>query len=210
MAGDLIELLIYTALTSEQIQTIESYLNSRMTYTIVQPPGGSTETNLTYASNGDANGVFYHIGTNYGASAWSNPYTSSRLGITYSSILGGQSPVESLVDRQGSHFHTAPGTGHFIEFDLLTNNKLIVNYWTYRSRDNDPSFIPNRLILKGSNDQQTYVEIADQSLIPAQDTWYPFAVTGQTIGYRYLRVFGLGSDYFTAGEFELYGTLVST
>lgn len=174
------------------------------------PPADNTKA-LTYTSDGDTNGVFYWLGTSYGAGNWQNPYIANKIAITYSSILGGQSPVESLVDRQPSHFHTVsgpPGTNHFIEFDLSSNNKLTLNYWSYRSRDNDPANIPNRLILRVSNDQENYVELANQTIVTAQNTWYSFPINNQTIGYRYLKIFGLGSEYFTAGEFEFYGTLI--
>lgn len=189
--------------------SIEALQNSGSNPT---PPAANTKA-LTYTSDGDTNGVFYWLGTSYGAGNWVNPYTANRLAITYSSILGGQSPVESLVDRQPSHFHTVSGpagTNHFIEFDLLSGNKLALNHWTYRSRDNAPQNIPDRLILKVSNDQQNYVDIDDKTITTAQDTWYSFPISGQTIGYRYLKVFGLGSEYFTAGEFEFYGTLTRT
>lgn len=167
-------------------------------------------TALTYVSNGDANGLFYYLGTNKGLEAWSNPLVANRIAVFYSSILGGQSPVESLVDRQPSFFHTNTTTPLFIEFDLLASNKLTVNYWTYRSRSNALDHIPNRLVLSVSNDRVNYTQIDDKSFTPAQNTYYSFPVLSQSVGYRYCKFTAFGTQYFTAGEFELYGSLVST
>ena len=163
---------------------------------------------LTYAFSGDANGIFNYIGTNKGVEAWINPYTANRVGIFYSSFLSSQDSIQSLIDRQPSAFHTNSESNPFIGFDLLDNKLLTINYWSYRSRSNSTLYIPNRLILSGSNDKVNYTQIDDKTFAAAQNTWYSFPVVNQTIGYRYFKFTYPASSYFTAGEFELYGSLI--
>lgn len=164
-------------------------------------------SSLLYVSNGDINGVFYFIGTNKNIEAWTNPYTAGRIGIFYSSFLSGQSTIESLVDSQPSFFHTQDQSNPFIGFDLLAGKNLLINYWSYRARSNDPSYIPNRLILSGSNDGINYTQLSDQTFTVTQNNWVSFPVPNQTISYRYFKFLYPASTYFTAGEFELYGNL---
>ena len=164
-------------------------------------PGGQ----FVYTSDGDTSGVFYFLGTDRGASSWQNPYTSGRIDILMSSFLGGQSPREALVNRAPAHVHTSLETNPWITFDLK-ENRLNLNYCSYRFRDNDPQYMPNRLIVSGSNDNVSFTQIADQSIAPVVNGWASFPVSSAE-SYQYIRFTVPIRTYFTAGEFELYGTL---
>jgi hypothetical protein len=163
---------------------------------------------LLFASNGDANGVFYYLGRNKNTQTWTNPKTENRLGVTASSVLGGQSPIESLVDRSESHFHTNSQSNPWIEFDILNPNSLLLTHWSYRARDNDPSYIPSQLSLSASIDGTSYVEIDRRSFAVTQNNWvtFPVSVPNQ-VYYRKFKFTLPAATYFTAGEFELYGFL---
>lgn len=170
--------------------------------------GTGNTVNKTFVSDADTNGVFYYIGTNKNTRTWVNPYTANLIGIFYSSFLAGQGTIQSLVDRQPSYFHTGNEANPFIGFDLLANKSLILNYWSYRARSNSTLYIPERIILSGSNDGVTYVVISDKSFSVGQNNWVSFAVTGQTQAYRYFKfLYPTGANNFNAGEFEIYGQL---
>lgn len=161
----------------------------------------------SFSSHGDTNGAFYHIGSAGLTQSWANPYTANRIGISFSSFLSSQSPIASLVDRQPSAFHTDTQSNPWIQFDLKAGNNLILNHWSYRTRATTLTHVPNRLIVSGSNDNSVFTQIDDFSFTPTENNWFGRAVSGQTIAYRYIRFTMPYSGYFTAGEFELYGSL---
>lgn len=163
---------------------------------------------FTYKFNGDENGLFYYLGTNKGTSTWTNPHTAERVKLFSSSILGGFPPIDTLVDRQPSQFHTNNENNPFIGCELLAGIKLAIDYWSYRSRDAGDVHIPNRLILSGSNDGVTYNNLDDRSFQPTVNSWYSFSITNVSQGYKFIKLTMPYFGYFTAGEFELYGKLV--
>ncbi|MHC5824843.1 MAG: hypothetical protein ACYT04_55620 [Nostoc sp.] len=143
-----------------------------------------TTTARNFSNNGDSNGVFYYIGSQKNTQSWQNPYTANLIGIFYSSFLSSQDTIESLVERQPSFFHTQNESNPYIGFDLLTNKSLILNYWSYRARSNSYLYIPNIIILSGSNDGYNYTQIDDRTFTANQNNWVSFSVTGQTQAYR--------------------------
>jgi hypothetical protein len=127
------------------------------------PPGALTAS-LFYVSDGDANGVFYFAGTNYGAVSWTNPFTAARLGITSLDNTGGDLK-QSLVDRVASSYSTSTGG---IVFDLGVGKALLPTSYSYRYRNDVTTFSPTAWKVQGSNDNSAWTDL---------DT-----VTGQTPG----------------------------
>lgn len=187
------------------INSTVGWVGNPAIFTLIYP---TTTVSLNYSSNGDANGVFYYLGTNRGIGSWANPYAAGKINIFYSSLLAGQDTVQSLVDRQGSYFHTNAEVYPFIGFDLTATYKLALKYWSYRARSNSSLYIPNRLIITASNDGVNYTQIDDKSFSVGVNSWVSFPVASQTTSYRYFKFIYPANNYFTAGEFELYGDLV--
>lgn len=95
----------------------------------LQSGSGGTPTvtgkSLTYESDGDTNGVFYWLGTNYGKQSWVNPYSAGFINITLSSKLNGFGFVDGnpagLCDRTSNSVHTADEIGASVAVDLKVN-----------------------------------------------------------------------------------------
>jgi hypothetical protein len=173
--------------------------------------GGSSGTpnpsELTYASGGDTNGLFYYLGTNGKTEEWVNPHLAGRILIEASDVLGGQSPIESIVDRQGSHFHTYYGTGKWIQFTLTTPHFFKLKKWTYRARDNDPAYIPSRLVVSESANGTAFTQVDDRTMGVNMNNWYGSPPVLASSAAKIIRFTCPDATYFTIGEIELYGTL---
>ena len=162
-------------------------------------------TTCTYVSDGDANGIFYYLGLN-GGSTWSNPYPN-YLQINSIDIASGM--LASLTDRQPSDFYTSNNANRWIEFDLKIY-QLKLSYFSYRARNSsDTTYNPNSLIVSGSNDGVNYINLQTISISPTtQNSWFSTSLVSPSV-YRIYRFTQPASSYFTAGEFELYGTLLT-
>lgn len=173
---------------------------------------------LTYASDGDTNGVVYFLGTRYGLDGgFTNPQTRGTLRMLASGVLGGsEEQLIAVTDRTAGHFYTLNTANSFVTFDLGIAS-LILNGYSYRSRTGFAGDWPTAWVLEGSNNNSSWTTI--HSLNPvspafsATDQWFSQAVVGQTVAYRFIRwrqtaSNSAGSNYFVFGEAELYGTLL--
>ena len=170
-------------------------------------PGGHA---LTWASDGDANGVFYYLGTS-GTTTWVNP-AGGAVTVTGSSYDHGA--VSGLTDRTPSDVCTANFANSNFTFGLGSGHYLVVNRWTVRARSDTYTESPTALKLQGSNDSSTWADVDTRTgiSVTAASQWLSYPVTGETTGYRYFRVVSTatnsaGRDYFALGEVELYGSL---
>jgi hypothetical protein len=170
-------------------------------------------TAFTYASNGDTNGIFYFLGTNFGADSWSNPnpalltITSNGLDLTYSQ------PIANLTDRANGHV-LSNGTGgasaQFFSFDLGVNDSLVINHYTLQMRDDAVGAFPASWKLQESDDGTTFTDIqTDSFAFSSLNQINDFAVAGQTVAHRYWRLKlisnSISTGTFNLGEVEIYG-----
>lgn len=166
---------------------------------------------LTYVSNGDGAGVFTYLGTVNGV--WSNPHTSGA--ITLSSSTGVTGTIEQLVDHVSSNIYLGQVVGNWWQVDLGATHSLIVNKYSFRQRNAVNNFVVT-MKLQGSNDNITYFDLTTADSPTATiDTWTSFDVPGIAASYRYFRIVrtaldSSGQNFFTAGEWELYGILTIT
>ncbi|MEH2118727.1 hypothetical protein [Nostoc sp.] len=94
--------------------------------------GGGSTTNghqLTFASSGDANGVFYYLGTNKGSTVWANP---AGINFTVSASSTENGSVVSLTNRYNSEFYTANQANQWVSFGL-NNSTLKCNYYSIKT-----------------------------------------------------------------------------
>ncbi len=170
--------------------------------------GGSGNTGsatLTYVSDGDSNGVFYFIGSKFGSQAWANPQTAGNISVTASNLAGGT--VAAIVDRAVSDvFDNNNLSGPWFVFDLGVGKSLIPNKASFRAWTGSGLFYDSPLDLQGSNDGGTWTAlVTGQTTAGTSNAWTSFTVTGST-AYRYFRLIRTGvTNYFSIGEFELYG-----
>jgi hypothetical protein len=190
----------------------------KLTYQAAPP---TTGTNLTYVSDGDANGLFYWLGTNRNTTAWSNPAGGSLLSALASTQLNGT--VSELSDRLDSNFYTDQLPNQWVAWALGGGVTMSVGKYTIRSRNFDTNHLPRNWVLEGTNTVGTF-DIAgvnaatwtaidtrsnDNTLINGNQ-YYTLTVNGSIAAYSYLRLrqSGLNSTgglYFTPAELEFYG-----
>jgi len=188
--------------------------------------GAFQAVNLTYSAVGDTNGVFYFLGTNYGADPWSNPVTSTQ--ISAFRFANGAGTVADLFDRTTNTTNTSgAATTDYVFMDLGANRSLLPNRYTLRNYDQ-----PNRAIrnwkIQGSasvpapyNDANitsaTWVDLdvrVNDTTMPGNvaSVWATYTPNqSNSTPYRFLRLFrtgvdSLGGNYLTTAEIEMYGT----
>jgi len=162
---------------------------------------------LVYSSNGDANGVFYNIGTLNGAQAWTNPHTAGYITAVTSGFFGFD-PISALVNRANSTVHTTLSRLYsYLNIDLGSNRRLLLKGFTFQNRA-DSSSATSQIAVTASQDNSTFVPIGNYNTNSGQSVWTYSSVSGQTIYYRYFRFHNNDSDYMITSEIELYGSLV--
>lgn len=176
-------------------------------------PTNSSAKTLTYVSDGDANGVCYWIGTNYGAEVWTNPHTAGRVICSISSSFDGNDPPRNLVDRQPSD---RPATqniaGSSMVLDLL-ESKLKCTHYSIRGRNFDSYHLRNWRVLVGNNlSSLTEIDSQSNNSIINQNTWFSKPVVSLDF-YRYIKieqtgVNSSGDNLMSLGEWEFYGEFI--
>lgn len=185
------------------------------TGTAVMGSGAPTTETRTWTMNGDDQGVFYRIGTTFGTVAWTNPHTSGAIVVGESSYGGVPSEtVEQIVAHDAtSDVYTDNIPNSYFTFDLGVGRTLQVTDWTYQSRfPQATQSTPTAMDLEGSNNGVTWTPIDSRTGIAftiAAD-WRHYTTT--SAAFRYFRLIqtaqtATSNDYFTIGEFELYGVL---
>lgn len=181
-----------------------------------------TSRTFTYVSDGDANGVLYFLGTNFGSIAWTNPHTAGRCVVVRSSDEGGG--AVDIVDRATNNTFSADAANSYISIDLGALHLLVLNKLTLRNRSFADRAIRNFRI-QGSNNSAgnsiaqlnaaTWANIAvysgDTTMAANADQFASYDGWSVPAGYRWIRILqdGLnssGDNYLTLAEIEYYGT----
>lgn len=175
----------------------------------------SSPIELANISDGDENGLFYLLGTQYGSQSWSNPASSNGL-LNISTTTGIGRPLENLTDRTNTGFDNinlsdVPAS---IIFDIGVGKKLYCK--KYSIRDNaDVSFQLRTWRLRGSNDLVNWVDLDIQinniSFRSGGLTWLTLPALLVNQAFRYFNFINYlnseGNKWIYLGEIELYGTL---
>lgn len=179
-------------------------------------PGGASTEVFEFVSNGDNNGAFYRIGTDFGAQAWANPQDNGLVVTSNNSPQFGSS-LTNLTDRITNITNTVilPNTpGNWIKFDMGADRILIMTDWLFRTRQDDNASHPEQITVEGSNDDTNWfpVDFQDNIGFTAAGEWRLFTLGSPSTAYRYFRftqtdVNSDNNNFFTASEFEFYGTL---
>jgi hypothetical protein len=221
--GDIAEIIVYdSALSTTNQQNVERYLGQR--WGIV-----ATTYTATYASNGDANGIFYFAGQNFSSSGtWTNPSIAGRTPIVRSSNDGTSDNL--LVDR-ATNLDTKTNNiaNSWVAVDLgapagAGNRTAVLNKYSLQNRGT------NRAVrnwkLQGSNNPAsnsitdlaaaTWTDIdtrvGDTTMADSANAWATYTITGTPAAYRWFRILQNGTNaqadnYLCVAEIELYGTL---
>lgn len=171
---------------------------------------GLVPVEYTYSSDGDANGVFYALGTNFGAVSWGNPILAGRLAV---SMLPGwlQGYPADLTDRTSSSAvsSTLDNTNNAIKFDLGVYRALILKKYSLRNRNDVNATIATNVTVSGSNDDSSWTSLVTTAHVAGTSVWNSITVTPAE-PFRFIRFHSNANNsnngYMTAGEIELYGT----
>ncbi|MEP0874185.1 hypothetical protein NDA01_31305 [Trichocoleus desertorum AS-A10] len=167
-----------------------------------------------YASNGDANGVLYYAGTNWGANgSWSNPVTLGTVSATATGgTLGGV--VGNWMDREINEYLSNVVGEAYYEIDLKTK-KLQLNRYSLRAR-NDAiagADAPRTWKMQGLNGS-TWIDLdsrANDATLSTQLQWANFGVTTSNsyskFRFQWYGPNGSGRNIMALSEIELYGFL---
>jgi hypothetical protein len=167
-----------------------------------------------YASDGDANGIFYALGLEAGGGSFVNPAPADGSGPVLSSenaVLGSDAKAENLTDRTvGTLFHSGGNGNNWALWDFGAARSVSLRDYTVKSRYNSGLTWPTAWQLQASNDNATW-DVLDDVTAPgwtAVDQWRHFVVDSPDLGpYRYVRIIDYADAYLVMGEVELYGDL---
>lgn len=210
------------------IQTIErlSYVNpaigwlgqhDRLTYQSAIPVG---TTALSYASDGDTNGLFYYLGTTKLTASFANPQTNGSIAAVASSTESGS--IVFLSDRISDQFYTSNIPNSWIAFSII-GSSIAVSKYTIRTRAINASQLLRSWTLEGTNTISSFdvaginaanwiaidTRVNDATLVAAEQ-YYTINANGATTPFKYLRFRQTGlntssADYLVLSELEFYG-----
>jgi len=181
---------------------------------------------LTYVANEDSNGLFYYLGTNKGASGWTNPVTAGQMSIVVRTLQFGN-PAD-LVDRTTNQWYTSNVANSFVGIDIGLNRLLTLNSYTIRNRVESVEYL-RTWNLEGSNNvagntiadyaaatwEAIDVRTGDSSLLAANAFGHFDANMNNKKRYRFFRLIQTGPNgssnaYLCIAELEFYGLFKET
>lgn len=158
-------------------------------------------------------GVFYWIGTDYGAAGFANPTTD----ITLTSSTTQAASRYNATARDTTDWSSASQSGNWFKIDLGSSRRLIPDYMSFRQRSSSASSLLQSFIMEGSTDDATWSTLAtvsDGAMNESPGAWthIPLSPIG---AFRFLRLTMTGTDstgwlYLVIGEIEFYGTFFAT
>lgn len=154
------------------------------------------ETDHTFVSTGDTNGIIYYHGTKYGTATWANPYTTGYMPWT-----GGWAEPHFSNTTFSSTQDGMPAR----RLDLMPGEAASVNLLSLHQSSTGSNRMTT-FVFEGSNNRNTWQTIASGALTTA-NTWQTFP-TVDTNFYSYFRLRNPNSStVLRIGAIELYGTL---
>jgi hypothetical protein len=176
----------------------------------------------------DDQGVLFHIGTEGGASAWSNPHEAGRVVVSWSSVRDSDSDIQNFVsfNRMGckgteSCTSGSAGSGQWMMVDLGAGRTLTVNHYALRSGHYASTTVRNWELQGAAAGAGPWTTLrshsADSSLEAAPWSVAAWPVAAQLSatspwGWRCFRIRATGpnesgGDRLDCGGIELYGSL---
>jgi hypothetical protein len=167
----------------------------------------------TYSFDGDSNGVFYLLGSNFRTGTWVNPASAGRLLVTYNPGINGSFgtvDAREIVDRTTARIDltNTSATPYFI-FDLGYGRSLVMNKFSYRWRTDDNQFVPKSWTVAGSNDQTnwtTLLTVTNATVVLGGWKTDDVLLSGAFRYFRFQQTASVNAtNFFTAAEVEIYG-----
>eukprot|EP01084_Bolivina_argentea_P046175 85012_1 len=183
-----------------------------------------------FKSDFDKNGICYALGTNFGATEWTNPAELQLIKLSSSGWFSNKSvkPIENIVGRDTVYTSTTHEEGSWIAIDFTQNIKIKPTDYTLRHA-NVPTYYLRNWNLEASNDGINWILITqhenEEALsksgdsktfkIPECNTFYSqFRIksTGKNSGTPFIikntgKNSGDHKDAILCSGFEIYGSL---
>lgn len=193
-----------------------------VTGTIVDDDAGVT---LTYASNGDSNGLIYYLGTNGLTTAFTNPAGTGFLILA----SGSSTNTPAALTSRDTTLWASLGTPlQWMALDLGAGKSIDLHDYTLKARSDSNSAMLRNWELQGTNSISVWsvagVESSSWTVIDTQGNQLSMSVANDFFytgypsnkpSYRYLRLIQTGynsepfpsndRDYLVLGEIEFYG-----
>lgn len=169
---------------------------------------------LEYVSSGDANGLFYYLGTNQLISSWKNPFLAGQIGMEMIGGTGGTNNPQLLVDRQqtgSGSFYSDSLINSEVRIDLSLGLKFLPTAYTIQHSD---GFQLINYRVDASDNAVTW-DTLDSVAVSTYAAWEWVKRDVNAIQpYRYFRFVNTGADlngnfYICISEIEFYGILFS-
>jgi hypothetical protein len=163
-------------------------------------------TGLNYVSNGDTNGLMHYLGTNEGASAWTNPVSNGQVSL--SGLANADRLTNRLIDN--NELTVALNTTHHVVYDLGTA-RFRANRFIYNAQINGG--VLSATLSYSSNGVDWINAIADvQSTQTFGTSWVVSPLITLTPAARYWRIsLTVPSTSFASWtEIEMYGEYIPT
>jgi hypothetical protein len=191
--------------------------NSTLWLALSTNSGGNPNpgTLLTYQTPGDENGLFYWLGANQGAQAWSNP-VPSIVNVLISAPEPTKSPANGLTNRTiEPEWYTNNIPNQTITFDLGVN-RIALSRYTLR-HDQEVGFHLRNWKIRGSNDGTNWADLDTQvnnTTISDSNPWFISSALSNSTMFRYIQLQltgpdSSGSHYILLSEVEFYGLALS-
>eukprot|EP01083_Nonionella_stella_P232005 818828_1 len=175
------------------------------------------DIHFNYASDFDANGICYALGTNFGTKTWENPSKNGLIAVRYAH--GTPHNVEYVVGRGNAHNYVSNDhkiTKQYFTVDFGVKLKLKPNYYSLKHGDGDNSYCIRNWRFEGSNDGVEWTVLKnhenDCSLNVAYGTC-SWPIFGCTEYYKMFRIYHCGKNKSSTEAlrccgFEVYGHLI--
>lgn len=182
---------------------------------------------FTYSGTpGDAAGMLYFVGRNYGTASWANPHPTY---VTNQRTDNGAGTVTDLTDRAAQDTYAGNNANDFISVDFGSGKTAVVTDYTAQIRNvSDPRALRNWKI-QGSNDAASNsvsdlnaatwaeidIKVANTDMANTASAHVHYAASeGNVNAYRWIRLLQNGlnggsvpDNFLAVCEWEFYGTL---
>lgn len=171
---------------------------------------GSAYT-LTYASDGDTNGLIYYLGTNLLNTSFSVTNVTNNATVTAVSTYGTDYP-SCAVDRNTTGgarslwMSTTAAVGNWWKIDLGATHAIQLNKVTVLTPVSSTVGYIYGIKIQGSNDNSTWTDLTADSGTLASNAWTGFTITNTTY-WRYIRYYGTSKNAaLILKEIDFYGS----
>ena len=161
----------------------------------------------TLADYTDTGGIFYGLGTEFGASSWSNPVDNVEVSYSQSSVFSGRT-LNQVSDHASATWTSGSGNSHWGKWDFGTTNEVNVKGIALNSHATLNEALQNFVVEGSDNDSDwtTLVTVGTRDPLVTTEVFYWADDIEDTTTWRYLRyTVTMSSSRARITELDFYG-----